>query len=250
MQVVVQGLALAQELRAEDDVPGAGPLADRPGVADRDGGLDHHDRVRVDLHDQIDHGLHRGRVEEVLLAVVVRGRRDDHEVCVRVRAFPVQRGGQVQLLLREVPLDVLVLDRADPLVDLLDLLRNDVDRGDMMVLAQQRRERQAHVTRAGDRNPQRIKISHMHPQSLAVAVPNTVFYSNNGPTLGSSKNSDLVLAVQNCLTIKTRKLNHYRHAMRRAIGNKPAAMKFNFTVADVVGLLGFLDFLGLVLARC
>ena len=190
VQVVVQGLALAQELRAEDDVPAAGPLADRPGVADRDGGLDHHDRVRVDPHDQVDHGLHRGRVEEVLLAVVVCGRRDDHEVRVRVRALPVQCGGQVQLLLREVPLDVLVLDRADPLVDLLDLLWDDVHRGDMMVLAQQRRERQSHVTRAGNGNPQRIKISHffsLHLQQYFVKYKSDQAVSLVCPLMGKHR---------------------------------------------------------------
>lgn len=34
VQVIVQGLALTQELRTEDDVPGTGPLANRLGVAD------------------------------------------------------------------------------------------------------------------------------------------------------------------------------------------------------------------------
>jgi len=157
VQVIVQGLALTQELRTEDDVPGTGLLADRLGVADRDCGLDHHDRVRVDLHDQIDHGLHRGGVEEVLPAVVVRGRRDDHEVRVRVCLLPVQRGGQVQFLLREVFLDVLVLNRTNTLVDLLDLLRNDVHRGDLVMLRQQRRKRQAHVARSGNSNFKRIE---------------------------------------------------------------------------------------------
>ena len=135
MQVVVQGLALAQELRAEDDVPAAGLLANRTRVAHRDGGLDHHDCVRVDLHDQIDHGLHRGRVEEVALAVVIRRRGDDHEIGVRVRALTIQRGNQIQVLLGEVLLDAIVLDRADAIVDLLDLRRDDVDRGNVMVLA-------------------------------------------------------------------------------------------------------------------
>jgi len=157
VQVVVQGLALTQELRTEDDVPGTGPLANRLGVADRDCGLDHHDRVRVDLHDQIDHGLHRGGVEEVLPAVIVRGRSDDHEVRVRVCLLPVQRGGQVQFLLREVFLDVLVLNRTNTLVDLLDLLRNDVHRGDLVMLRQQRRKRQAHVASTGNSNFKRIE---------------------------------------------------------------------------------------------
>ena len=162
IQVVVQGLALAQELRAEDDVPGTGPLADRLGVADRDGGLDHHDRVRVHLHDQVDHGLHRGGVKEVLLAVIVRGCRDDHEVRVRVRLLSIQSGGQVQLLLGEVLLDVLVLDRADAPVNLLDLLRDDVHRGDLVVLRQQRRKRQTHISGTGNSNLQRIKILHFY----------------------------------------------------------------------------------------
>lgn len=134
IQVVVQGLALTQELRTEDDVPGTGPLANRLGVSDRDGGLDHHNRVRVHLHDQIDHGLHRGGVEEILLAVIVRGRRDDHKVRVRVCLLPVQRGGQVQFLLREVLLDILILNRTNTLVDLLDLLRNDIHCRHLMML--------------------------------------------------------------------------------------------------------------------
>ena len=90
-------------------------------------------------------------------AVIVRGRRDDHEVRVRVCLLPVQRGGQVQFLLREVFLDVLVLNRTNTLVDLLDLLRNDVHRGDLVMLRQQRRKRQAHVASTGNSNFKRIE---------------------------------------------------------------------------------------------
>ena len=134
VQVVVQGLGFTQELGAEDDVLGAGLLADGLGVAHRNGGLDDHDCVRIDLHHQIDDGFHCGGVEEVLLAVVVGRGGDDHEVGVRVGLLAVERGGEVQFLLGEVLLDVVVLDRGLTGVDHVDLRRDDVHSGHLMML--------------------------------------------------------------------------------------------------------------------
>ena len=66
----------------------------------------------------------------------------------------VQDGVEVELSgaglrLGEELLDVLVLDRTDPGVEILHLLLDDIDRGDMIMLREQCRERQADVTRAG-----------------------------------------------------------------------------------------------------
>lgn len=68
---------------------------------------------------------------------------------VRVGAVGVQAGVQdgvevepagPGLRLGEELLDVLVLDRADPGVEILHLLLDDVDRGDMIMLRKQCRE--------------------------------------------------------------------------------------------------------------
>ena len=66
----------------------------------------------------------------------------------------VQDGVEVELScaglrLGEELLDVLVLDRADPGIEILHLLLDDVDRGDMIMLCEQRRERQTDVARSG-----------------------------------------------------------------------------------------------------
>ena len=110
VQVVVQGLALPKELRREDDVPGPCLAADALGVAHRDGALDDHDRIGVDLHDQVYDLLHVARIEVVPHRVVVGRGRDDHVVGIPVGGLPVQCGHQVQVLLRQVFLYVFVLD--------------------------------------------------------------------------------------------------------------------------------------------
>ena len=186
VEIVVESLRLAEELRGEEDAAGVVLRADRGGVADRDRGLDEHVAVVVAREDLLDDALDGARVEVVLLAVVVRRRRDDDEIgrgvggvgrvregragggvcrfgsgsgcCVGVGAVGAQAGVQdgveVELTgpglrLGEELLDVLVLDRADPGVEIIHLLLDDVDRGDMIMLREQRRKRQADVTRAG-----------------------------------------------------------------------------------------------------
>ena len=66
----------------------------------------------------------------------------------------VQDGVEVELSgaglrLGEELLDVFVLDRADPGAEIIHLFIDDVDRGDVIMLREQRRKRQADVTRAG-----------------------------------------------------------------------------------------------------
>ena len=150
VEVVVQGLALTQELRGEDDVPGPCLAADALGVTYRDRALYHHYRIGVDLHDQVYDLLHVARVEVVPHRVVVGRGRDDHVVGIPVGGLPVEGRYQVQVLLRKVFLYVFVLDGGLPPVYELHLLRDDVHRGDMVVLAQQRRDAQSDVAGPGD----------------------------------------------------------------------------------------------------
>lgn len=95
VQVVVERLALAQELGAEEDLVVAQPLAKARGVADGDGRLDDDPGIRVHRANGGDGGLDGARVEEVPIAVVVGGRCDDGVVGARVGLGNVDGGVQV-----------------------------------------------------------------------------------------------------------------------------------------------------------
>ncbi len=115
VQVVVERLALAQELGAEEDPAVAQPLAKARGVADGDGRLDDDPGVRVHRAHGGDGGLDGARVEEVPVRVVVRRRGDDGVVGARVGLGHVDGGVQVELALprlglRKEALDLVVLD--------------------------------------------------------------------------------------------------------------------------------------------
>ena len=157
MQVVVESLALAQELRAEEDLAVAQPLAQARGVADGDRGLDDDPGVRVHRAHGGDGGLDGGSVEEVPVRVVVRRRGDDGVVGVRVGLGHVHGGVQVELALPRLglsqeALDLVVLDGRYVVVDLLDLLGHDVQRVHLVVLREQDGEGQADVAGTGDSN--------------------------------------------------------------------------------------------------
>ena len=157
VQVVVEGLALAQELRAEEDLAVAQPIAQARGVADGDGRLDDDPGVRVHGAHGGDGGLDGARVEEVPVRVVVGGRGDDGVIGTRVGLGHVHGGVQVELALprlglRQEALDLVVLDGRYVAVDLLDLLGHDVKRVHLVVLRKQDGEGQADVAGTGDGN--------------------------------------------------------------------------------------------------
>ena len=110
IEVVVERLALAQELGGEDDVVGARLPADGIGVAHRNGRLDHHDGIRIHLHDQPDHLLDMRRVEIVLHRVIVGRCGDDDKLRAGIGLAAIERGMEVELFLAKVFLDVFVLD--------------------------------------------------------------------------------------------------------------------------------------------
>lgn len=96
VQVVVESLALAQELGAEEDLGIAQPLAQARGVADGDRRLDDDPGVRVHRAHGGDGGLDGARVEEVPVRVVVGGRGDDGVVGARIGLGHVDGGVQVE----------------------------------------------------------------------------------------------------------------------------------------------------------
>ena len=155
VQVVVESLALAQELGAEEDLAVAQPLAKARGVADWDRRLDDDPGVRVHRAHGGDGGLDGAGVEEVPVRVVVGGRRDDGVVGARVGLGHVDGGVQVELALsrfclRQEALDFVVLDGRLKVVNLLDLLGHDVQRVHLVVLREQDGEGQADVAGTGD----------------------------------------------------------------------------------------------------
>ena len=155
MEVVIECLGLSEELRAEDDVINAVFLAYGVGVADRDGGLDDHHDIGVDLQHVLDRVLDCGGVEEVVDVVVVGGRRNDNEVGARVGCVLISRSDQVELAgafvhLAEETLDLFVLDRADELVELFRLGFGGGDGGDFVFLGEQDSQAEADISDACD----------------------------------------------------------------------------------------------------
>ena len=162
VEVVVERLALAEELRREEDARhhdlhlAVGlPLAVREflarmgSIAHRHGGFDDHHGVGIDLQHQFDHLLYVRSVEEILLGVVVRGGGNHHEVRVFVRGTPVQGCHELQRLFREILFDVFVLDGRNPVIDLFNLFRDDVHCHHVVALCEQGRNAETDITRSG-----------------------------------------------------------------------------------------------------
>ena len=142
VEVVVEGLGLAQELGAEENV-GAVLFAHGDGVADGDGGLndDGGRGFAGAVADQGQDALDGGAVEVVGLGVVVGGHGHDDEVRSAVCGSTVGGGGEVKrtcagLSLCKIPVDILVLDGGDIPIEVVCLLLFCADRGHMMMLGQ------------------------------------------------------------------------------------------------------------------
>ena len=157
MQIVVQGVALTQEFRREQDTVIVEPFANLLGVTNRNRRLDDDPCGLVVLADCLDRRLHAGRVEVVLLGVVIRRRGYHCVIRSRIRLFRVERRLEVQRPLAgpvriEECGDLAIHDGALAVVEQLDLLRHDVQRVHLIMLRQQQRHRQSDVTSTGNRN--------------------------------------------------------------------------------------------------
>ena len=161
IQVIVQRLWLTQEFRAEDDILAARLFPDALGISHRNGGLDDHNRIRVILHDQLDHSLDCGCVKKVLLAVVICRSRNNNKVRIAVGEFGVQRCGQIQLLFSQILFNILILNRRLFTVDQFHFFRDDIHSIYFMVLRQQCGYRKANI--AGTSNCNRVILHHSSP---------------------------------------------------------------------------------------
>jgi len=150
IEVVVQGLALAQELGAEEEPAGGELVLKAAGVADRDGGLDDHDGSGVHLEDEADDFFDVGGVEEVLDGVVVGGGCDDDEIGIAVGRGAVEGGREVQVFLGKIFLDVIILYGRFLPVDLLYFFGYDVHGHYLLVLSQEGGDAESYVACSGD----------------------------------------------------------------------------------------------------
>lgn len=149
-QIVIKGFGLAEKLRGEEDIPAAGLGADPLGEPDRDGRLDDHHGVRIHRDDGPDNGFDGRGVEVVSDGVIVRRGCDDDKVGTAVSFGGVEGRTKMQVLLCQVFLDILVLDRRLLPVDRFHPFRDDIDRHDVMVLRQQRRKTHPDISRSGN----------------------------------------------------------------------------------------------------
>ena len=151
VEVVVEGLGFAQELGAEQEIKLLHALllvfeVEAAGVAHRDGALDDHHCVGIDLENRIDDSLHGRGVEEVLLGVVVGGGSDDHKLGIAIAGLLVEGGLKREGLVGQIILDVVVLDGRLFMVHQVDALGDDIDSGDIIMLCQQSGDTQTYIT--------------------------------------------------------------------------------------------------------
>ena len=120
-------------------------LTNRSGVTNRNRGLDDHDSVRVILHDQLDHSFD-GRCVKVLgVAIVICGGRNHNKIRIRVCSLCIQRCSQIQILFCQIFFNIVILNRRLPVINHLDLLRDNIHSGHMMMLGKQGRNRQTNI---------------------------------------------------------------------------------------------------------
>ena len=161
IQVVIQGLGFAQELRAEQDVVDAEFFADVPGVSYRNGRLNDDCRLILrrfvcrGLHDKLYNSFHSTAVKEILLGIIVGRRSHNDKIRVFISLSCIRSCLEAQLsrsLFRfsQKLLNILIPDRRFIIVELLHFLRNDIHRGDVVVLGEQNSEGQTDVAGSGD----------------------------------------------------------------------------------------------------
>ena len=134
IEVVVESLGLAQELRREKDVVSAVLFTHGCGETHRNRGLYHHDGRRIHLHHQPYDRLHSGSVKEILLRIVVGRRCDHHELRITICSLLIKGRHKIQLLLCEIFLYVFILDRGLAGIDHLHLFRHDIHSHDAVLL--------------------------------------------------------------------------------------------------------------------
>ena len=83
----------------------------------RDRRLNNHYRIRIIPDHQLNNRLHCKSVKEILLAVIIGRYRDHHEIRILICCLCIQGSCKIQILLSQIFLNILVLDRRLPLID-------------------------------------------------------------------------------------------------------------------------------------
>ena len=163
VQVVVQGLRLAQELRAEQDVVRMEFLSDVPGVANRDcrfdddGGLFLRRFIHRGFEDKANNRLYCRTVKEVLLRIVIGRRCDNDEIGVFISSCTIRSCLEMKSArsfsgFPQKLLNVFILDGGLVVVEFLHLFWDDVDCCYVVVLRKQDSQGEADVAGSGDSN--------------------------------------------------------------------------------------------------
>ncbi len=160
IKVIIQSLALTQELRAEDDIVAVEFLTNTCSVTNRDGALDNHNGFWIIFDNQFNDSFYRTCVKKILLAIIVCRRSDNYKISITVCFLGIQSCSQIQLFFRQILFNVLVLNRRLLVIDQFYFLRNNIYRSHLVVLRQQRSNRKANIASTGNRNLQIFKISH------------------------------------------------------------------------------------------
>ena len=161
IKVVVKRLGLTKKLGTEKNLLLRKAAAGLAGVSDGNGGLDDDGRflraVFRDLRNKLNHGIHGRTVKVIGFRVIVCRRGNNNEIRIPIGAFRIRRDMQMETALPgpcffKIFFDVLVLNRADQPVQALCLFGGCGDCCDLMVLGEQNRERQPHISHPGNRN--------------------------------------------------------------------------------------------------
>lgn len=161
-------MALAQKLGGEEylelGILGAYVI----GVANGDSGLNDYGDIGIKFLGEVEYALDARGVKIVRDIVVVGRRRDDDIVCIDISLGGVggrpQRGGT----LRQIVLDIRILNRGDAFVDIGDPVLVDIDGNDIVVLGQQAGKRKANIAKACDGDVHRCppaKSTHIRSHS-------------------------------------------------------------------------------------
>ena len=157
MEVVVERMALSQELGREDNLLIPRLLTQLSRIAYRNRRLDDNPAIRVIFTNRLDGGLNAGGIEVVLLRIIVRWRGHHSVIRSRVSNSWIERGLKIKIHRAvahaiEETSDLGIDNRALAIVEQFDLLGNDIERMHLIMLRQQQRNRQSYITSSSNGN--------------------------------------------------------------------------------------------------
>ena len=152
IEIVIECLSFPEKFRRKEYGKGGVPLGNLLGVADGDGGLDHHQSLRFHPLNLGQDGLHRSRVEMAGDIIIIRRRRNDDELRLPVSTVSVQSGSERKLFMLQVVLNIGIRNGRLPAVHHIHLLRNHIHRSHLMMLGKKNGVGQSHIAGTGNGN--------------------------------------------------------------------------------------------------